>query len=213
MNRTSVFLVDDHGIFTEALQVLLETRPQYVVVGRSDSCLEALEQIRECCPDIVILDLSMPDMNGIEATRRLRSEFEDIRIIALTMHKEEAFAAHFFAAGGAGYLVKDTDAQCLFTALEAVQKGEQFISPTLSEQQIRRYLNSRRRSLPGLSKREKKVLKLIAEGRSRKEISEILNISLRTVDTHRTNIRTKLGCKNTAELVRYAVRKELVDYI
>jgi two-component system response regulator NreC len=214
MRNYNVFLVDDHTIFSESLKLLLEARREFCVIGSSDSCRSAVDQVKACKPDLILMDLSMPDMSGIEATRRIAKELPDTKVVALTMHKDEGFVARFFNAGGSGYLVKDADAQCLFGALKAVCRGERFLSPSLSGENIDIYRQPPvEKQQPKLSAREREVLKLIAEGKSRKEIGKILNISVRTLDTHRTNILLKLGCKSTAELVHYAVRRELVELI
>ena len=214
MRNYNVFLVDDHTIFSESLKLLLEARREFCVIGSSDSCRSAVDQVKECKPDLILMDLSMPDMSGIEATRRIAKELPDTKVVALTMHKDEGFVARFFNAGGSGYLVKDADAQCLFGALKAVCRGERFLSPSLSGENIDIYRQPPvEKQRPKLSAREREVLKFIAEGKSRKEIGKILNISVRTLDTHRTNILLKLGCKSTAELVHYAVRRQLVELI
>ncbi|MFP3869533.1 MAG: response regulator [Syntrophobacteria bacterium] len=214
MRRLDVFLVDDHTIFTQSLKLLLETRPEFRVIGSTHTCRSAIDQVRECRPDLILMDLSMPDMNGIEATRQITKLLPDTKVVALTVHSDDRFVVRFFEAGGSGYLVKDTDARCLFGALVAIHKGERVVSPSISSQRIDRYLQLHRADpLNKLSSREKDVLKLIAAGRGRKEISKILNISVRTLDTHRSNVLMKLGCKTTAELVHYAVRMNLVDLI
>ena len=214
MQSYNVFLVDDHTIFVESLKLLLEARPEFRVVGSTDSCHSAVEQARECKPDLILMDLSLPDMSGIEATRRIIEELPETRVVALTMHKDEGFVARFFEAGGSGYLLKDTDAQCLFGALKAVCRGERFLSPSFSSENIDGHRQPpQEERQPKLSPREKQVLKLIAAGKSRQDIGKILNISVRTLDTHRTNILLKLGCKSTAELVHYAVRRQLVEVI
>jgi DNA-binding NarL/FixJ family response regulator len=160
------------------------------------------------------MDISMPDLSGIEATRLIIKALPETKVVALTMHKDEGFVAQFFEAGGSGYLVKDADAQCLFGALKAICRGERFLSPSISGHQIKGYEEiGEEKERPKLSPREREVLKLIAEGKSRKEIGKRLNISVRTLDTHRTNILLKLGCKSTAELVHYAVRRNLVELI
>ena len=213
MRSYNVFLVDDHTIFVESLKLLLEARTEFCVIGSTDSCRSALAQVKKSKPDLILMDLSMPDMSGIEATRRITKQLPDTKVVALTMHKDEGFVARFFEAGGSGYLLKDTDAQCLFGALKAVCRGERFLSPSLSGENIDGYWQPAEEKRPKLSRREKEVLRLIAEGKSRTDIGKILNISVRTLDTHRTNILLKLGCKSTAELVHYAVRRQLVELI
>jgi len=212
MRKLRVFLVDDHTIFVDCLQVLLETRSEYEVVGKAGDCTSAIEAVKTCRPDVVLMDLSMPDMSGIEATRQILAALPRTRVVALTMHKEEAFVAGFFHVGGSAYLVKDTDAKCLFVALAAASRGERYLSPSLTGRHLSDYLqgNPERRS-QRLSVRELEVLRLIAQGRGRKEISTLLNISVRTLDTHRTNIMMKLGCKSTAELVHEALRANLIE--
>ena len=214
MQKHNVFLVEDHTIFAESLKLLLEARPEFCVIGSTDSCRSAVDMAKKCRPDLILMDLSMPDMSGIEATRLIVKELPDTKVVALTMHKDDGFVAQFFEAGGSGYLVKDADAQCLFGALEAVCRGERFLSPSIESEQMDEYPEvTEEKERPKLSPREKEVLKLIAAGKSRKEIGRILNISVRTLDTHRTNILLKLGCKSTAELVHYAVRRNLVELI
>ena len=213
MNSYNVFLVDDHTIFVESLKLLLEARREFCVIGSTDSCRSALDQVKKCQPDLILMDLSMPDMSGIEATRRITKQLPHTKVVALTMHKDEGFVARFFEAGGSGYLLKDTDAQCLFSALKAVCRGQRFLSPSLSGENIDGFRQPAEERRPKLSRREKEVLRLIAEGKSRTEIGKILNISVRTLDTHRTNILLKLGFKSTAELVHYAVRRQLVELI
>jgi DNA-binding NarL/FixJ family response regulator len=211
MGKLKVFLVDDHRIFIDSLQVLLETRAAYEVVGKAGDCTSAIEAVKACRPDVVLMDLSMPDMSGIEATRQILAALPRTRVVALTMHKEEAFVAGFFEAGGSAYLVKDTDARCLFVALTAVSRGERYLSPSMAGRRLSDYVqNNPERRSQRLSARELEVLRLIAEGKGRKEISKVLNISVRTLDTHRTNIMIKLGCKSTAELVHQALRANLV---
>lgn len=214
MRQHKVFLVDDHTIFAESLKLLLEARPEFRVVGSTHSCRYAVECVKECRPDLILMDISVPDMSGIEATRRIKKALPETKVVALTMHKDEGFVSQFFQAGGSGYLVKDTDARCLFGALKAICSGERFLSPSLSWEHINGYSQVHdEKQPPKLSPREKEVLRLIAQGKSRQEIGRALNISVRTLDTHRTNILMKLGCKSTAELVHYAVRKSLVELI
>ena len=214
MRRHNVFLVEDHTIFAESLKLLLEARPEFCVIGSTDSCYSAVDMAKKCRPDLILMDISLPDMSGIEATRLITEELPNTKVVALTMHKDDGFVAQFFEAGGSGYLVKDADAQCLFDALEAVCRGERFLSPSIMNEHMDGYQEiAGEKEQPKLSPREKEVLKLIAEGKSRKDIGRILNISVRTLDTHRTNILLKLGCKSTAELVHYAVRRNLVELI
>ena len=214
MQKYNVFLVDDHTIFAESLKLLLEARPEFCVIGSTDSCHSAIDRVKKCRPDLVLMDISMPDLSGIEATRLIIKALPDTKVVALTMHKDEGFVAQFFEAGGSGYLVKDADAQCLFGALRAICRGERFLSPSISGNQVKGYDEiGEEKKRPKLSPREREVLKLIAEGKSRKEIGKRLNISVRTLDTHRTNSLLKLGSKSTAELVHYAVRRKLVDLI
>jgi DNA-binding NarL/FixJ family response regulator len=129
MQTLKVFLVDHHTIFIESLKVLMETRPDYVVVGKTCDCRSAIKEVKKCRPDLVLMDLSMPDMGGIEATHEIARQLPQTKVVALTMHRDEGFVAQFFEAGGSGYLAKDSDARCFFDALEAVCKGEQFLTP------------------------------------------------------------------------------------
>jgi DNA-binding NarL/FixJ family response regulator len=211
MGKLTIFLIDDHTIFTDSLQVLIETRPEYEVVGKAGDCTSAIEAVKQCQPDVVLMDLSMPDMSGIEATRQILEALPQTKVMALTMHKEEPFVTRFFQAGGSAYLVKDTDAKCLFVAIAAASRGERYLSPSLPGRHIAGYLQDEPERRPQrLSARELEVLRLIVEGKGRREIGKLLNISVRTLDTHRNNIMLKLGCKSTAELVHYAVRANLL---
>jgi DNA-binding NarL/FixJ family response regulator len=211
MGKLTIFLIDDHTIFTDSLQVLIETRPEYEVVGKAGDCTSAIEAVKQCQPDVVLMDLSMPDMSGIEATRQILEVLPQTKVLALTMHKEEPFVTRFFQAGGSAYLVKDTDAKCLFVAIAAASRGERYLSPSLLGRHIAGYVQDEPERKPQrLSARELEVLRLIAEGKGRREIGKLLNISVRTLDTHRNNIMLKLGCKSTAELVHYAVRANLL---
>jgi DNA-binding NarL/FixJ family response regulator len=211
MGKLTIFLIDDHTIFTDSLQVLIETRPEYEVVGKAGDCTSAIEAVKQCQPDVVLMDLSMPDMSGIEATRQILEVLPQTKVLALTMHKEEPFVTRFFQAGGSAYLVKDTDAKCLFVAIAAASRGERYLSPSLLGRHIAGYVQDEPERKPQrLSARELEVLRLIAAGKGRREIGKLLNISVRTLDTHRNNIMLKLGCKSTAELVHYAVRANLL---
>lgn len=213
MQNRRIFIADDHVLVREGLKLLIGNRPGFEIAGEAGDGLELLSLLkRSPAPDAVILDISMPKLRGIEAIREIRYIHPEMRVLVLTMHKDEDFLCQAFLAGADGYLLKEDVTEELFDALGAVLNGEIYISPLLGVELKNAWIKTYRgqKGLPAvdvLSTREKEVLKLVAEGESSKEIADHLCISVRTVDHHRARIMEKLHLKGTADLIRYALTK------
>lgn len=210
-----VLLADDHGIVRRGLRALLETEPGITVVAEAADGLEALRLATEQHPDILILDVGMPKLNGIEVAARAQKLDRPPRSIILSMHSDESYIIRALAAGARAYLLKDATDEDLLPAVRAVAAGKPYFSPAVTAVLVEDYV--RRLQSKGLSDtyhlltdREKEVLQLLAEGRSNKEVATVLALSLSTVETHRGNLMQKLNLHNTAEIVLYAVRKRLI---
>lgn len=208
-----IVLADDHQLLRQGLRRILQEQPGLEVIGEAADGLELLNLLRFVSPDMVILDISMPNLRGIEAIHEIRHHNSQIRVLILTMHRDHEYLYQVVAAGGDGYLLKeDADSQ-LFAAIEKIRSGCLYVSPKLVDGLAHDWVKTCRGSgknagfAETLSHREREVLKLIAEGKSSKDIAELLFISNRTVDRHRENIMDKLNLKKTAELVKYAISK------
>jgi DNA-binding NarL/FixJ family response regulator len=217
MTTYRIVIADDHALFREGLKMVLGQRPDFVIAGEASDGLELLSLLKHGPPpDLVILDISMPRLRGIEAIREIKSVNDKIRIMVLTMHKDERLLCEAFIAGADGYLLKENVTTELFGALDSVLRGAGHISSLMDKELKGAWMNLFRQQkvvLPDdkLSTREKEVLKLVAEGASNKEIGDKLNISVRTVDHHRARIIEKLNLKSTAELIRYAISKAYIS--
>lgn len=205
-----IVLADDHKMFRQGVKMIIDETDDLEVIGEADDGLELLELLKTKSPQMVILDISMPRMRGVEATREIKIIDPGMKILILTMHRNKELLYHCFSAGAEGYLLKeDTDTE-LFSAIEAIRKGRSYVSPILSidlADDLTRIYSGRQHPLERLTLREREVLTLISEGKTRKEIADSLYISVHTVGHHRSNIMRKLQMKKTAELVKYAVRK------
>ena len=210
MKPYQIILADDHKMFRQGVRKIIDETDDLEVIGEAGDGLELLELLKKLSPQMVILDISMPKMRGVEATREIKIIDPGIKILILTMHRNKELLYHCFSAGAEGYLLKeDTDTE-LFSAVDAIRRGRSYVSPILSldlADDLTRIYSGRQHPLERLTLREREVLKLISEGKSRKEIAESLYISVHTVGHHRTNILRKLNIKKTANLVKYAVRK------
>ncbi|HKI49856.1 MAG TPA: response regulator transcription factor [Desulfobacteria bacterium] len=210
MEPYQIVLADDHKMFRQGVKMIIDETDDLEVIGEADDGLELLELLKKVSPQMVIMDISMPKMRGVEATREIKIINPGMKILILTMHRNKELLYHCFSAGAEGYLLKeDTDTE-LFSAIEAIRTGRSYVSPILSldlADDLTRIYSGRQHPLERLTLREREVLTLISEGKSRKEIAESLFISVHTVGHHRTNIMRKLQMKKTAELVKYAVRK------
>ena len=210
-----ILLADDHGIVRRGLKSLLESQPGLSVIGEAADGLEALRLCSELSPDLLIIDISMPLMNGIEVASRAHKLEAAPGVIILSMHADESYIMRALAAGARGYLVKDATDEDLIPAVRAVAAGKPFFSPTVAAVLMEDYVRQlRARGLSDsyelLTVREREILQLLAEGRSNKEVAALLDVGLSTVETHRANLMQKLNLHNTAEIVLYAVRKGII---
>ncbi len=216
MRRIRLFLVDDHVIFRQSLTQLLETDDRCEIVGEAGDGREALKEIQKVRPDIVLLDISMPGLNGLEAISLILKQLPDTKTIVLSMHDESRYICNALKRGAAGYLTKGSDAEELFSAITCVQGGEVYLGKQINQQVIQDYvglLQDRQVNSPieTLTGREREVLQLVAEGHTGKEIAEALNISYKTVEHHRHNLMVKLSCDNLPQLVCLAAREGIIS--
>lgn len=215
MRQVRLFLVDDHVIFRQSLTQLLTTNNQYVIVGEASNGREAVKKIMVVKPDVVLLDISMPELNGLETISMIVRELPDTRVIILSMHDESRYICNALKRGASGYLTKGSDADELFTAISKVSEGEVYLDPHINQRVIRDYLDliqGREVVTPieTLSAREREVFQLVAEGRTGKEIADRLNISYKTVEHHRHNLMVKLSCGNLSQLIRLAASEGII---
>ncbi len=213
--KIRVVLIDDHTVVRKGIRVLLEQEPDIEVVAEAEDGLKGVDVCVEYEPDVVVLDMALPLLSGVEAARKIREKVPGARILILSMYDDEEYILDSFKVGVSGYILKDVVVSDLVSAVQSVYRGSTFLSPSVSEK-LRRQLQegqTRGGSKQGpakLTSRERQILKLIAEGYTSKQISEILKISFKTVQTHRAHIMEKLGVHSTAELTRYAVTKGLL---
>ncbi len=210
-----ILLADDHGIVRRGMRALLESEPGMEVVGEAPDGREALRLCETLQPDIAILDIAMPKLNGISVAEQALKQSPGLKVIILSMHADESYVVRALMAGARGYLLKEATDEDLLPAVRAVAAGKSFFSPAVSRMLVEDYLRQlQQRGLQDsydlLTAREKDVLQLLAEGRSNKEVAALLNVGVSTVETHRTKLMQKLGLHNTAEIVLYAVRKRIV---
>jgi two-component system response regulator NreC len=214
--KVKILVVDDHAIVREGVRMILAKESDLEVVGEAGDGAQALELTERVHPDVVIMDISMPGMGGVEATQTLRNKYPDVQVLALTMHEDESYVFQLLRAGAAGYVLKRAAAQDLVQAVRAAAKGEAFLYPSVARKVVEDYLRrvetgEERERYDGLTSREKEILTLIAQGLSNQQIAEKLFISIKTVQTHRAHILEKLGLHDRTELVRYAIRKGLIE--
>jgi len=216
-NRITVLLAEDHMIVREGLKKLLETESDIEVVGEATNGRQAVELNQKLRPDVIVMDIAMPQLNGLEATRQILKTFPAVKVIILSAHSDDAYVESATALGASGYLVKQTSAHFLSEAIRDVQKGKTFFSPTVSKRFHKRQQESLdRKGLPKanvgrLSSREVEVLQLIAEGEANKQIAESLSISIKTVEKHREHLMRKLDIHDTAGLTRYAIETGIIE--
>ena len=215
MHTIKVVVADDHTILRQGIKALLDNQAGIEVIGEAKDGREALTLIERLQPDVILMDIAMPGLNGLEATRRIKKKFPKIKVLVLTMYTNEEYVFQILQAGANGYLVKETAFQDLISAITAVYRDEAFMSPSISKKVINRYTQRAQKTndttCDVLTTREREVLQLIAEGSSSKKIAEALFISPKTVETHRTHIMDKLNIHNRTDLVKYAIRKGIVD--
>lgn len=214
--RIRVLLVDDHAILREAIRALFSGYEDIVLVGEAASGREAIEKTRETRPDVVLMDITMPDMDGLEATQRIHRELPNVKILVLTQHENAEYISSSVKVGASGYLPKRAVSADLISAVRALHHNGSYLYPSVAQKFIKDYLGRTDvRAAAGpqtqLTAREAEILKLVAEGRTSRQIAAQLGIAVKTVITHRTNIMRKLGVRNRAELVKYAIRKRIID--
>lgn len=216
MNQIRILIAEDHRIVRDGLHMLLQSEPDFVVVAEAENGREAVAQAQETHPDVAILDISMPDLSGLEATRLIKTESPQTQVLILTMHESDEYFFRALQAGASGYVLKKAATQDLIEAARAVARGEAFLYPSVAKKLIGDYV---RRVRPGeedggyasLSDREREVLLLLAQGLSNQEIANGLAITQSTLQTHRSHILEKLGLRTTADLIKYAVQHGLVS--
>ena len=208
-----VLLVDDHAIIREGLRSLLEKQPEMEVIADTDDGRKAIELVRELLPDIVIMDITMPGLNGIEATRQITAEFPDVKVIALSIHSKRRYVADMLSAGATGYILKECLFDELVQAIKAIAAGGRYLSPRITDvvvsDYVKRLSTSADSPFEALKTREREVLQLVAEGKSTKQIALELHVSTKTIEANRRQIMEKLNIHNVAELTKYAVREGL----
>lgn len=209
-----VLIADDHQLFREGLVNLISSAPDIEVIGEAKDGKEATEKNKELKPDVVLIDIGMPEMNGIEATRILKKQQPNVKIIAVSMHSDRQFVKGILEAGADGYLLKNCTYRQLIDAIQSVVEGKKYLSDDITEMVIQGYLDPAEEvsdNQSDLSERELEILKLYAEGKSTREISEKLFISVKTVGTHKQHIFEKLGLKSNADMVKYAIKEGLIQ--
>ncbi|MGA2172959.1 MAG: response regulator transcription factor [Sedimentisphaerales bacterium] len=208
-----ILLVDDHAIIRQGLCSLLEKQPDIEVVGAADDGRKAIQLVRETAPDIVIMDISMPNLNGIDATRKIVGESNNVKVIALSIHSSQRFVTEMLKAGASGYILKECLFDELVEAIQTVLNGGIYLSPKITgvvvDDYVNRLSNKYQPEAPALTAREREVLQLLAEGKSTKQIAQQLHVSSKTIESNRRNIMEKLSIHSVAELTKYAVREGL----
>ena len=212
---TRLLLVDDHAVVRSGLKMLLSGHSEMEIVGEADSAAGALQEVERTHPDVILMDIGLPDKTGIEATREIKKKFPDVKIVALTIHEDEEYFFQMLDAGASGYVPKRAAPEELITAIRVAAAGEVYLYPSMAKLLVRDYLNAERPAeeklnLGGLTDREREVLTHLAEGASNDEIAAALVISPKTVERHRENIMRKLNLHSRSELVRYAIRKGII---
>jgi two-component system, NarL family, response regulator NreC len=209
--KTRVLLADDHSVVRQGFRMILSNQPDFDVVGEAANGRQAVELAGELLPDVIVMDVSMPELNGIEATRRIGQVSPRTRVIALSMHKDAVYVREILRAGARGYLLKDAMDSDLIGAVRAVARGEGYISPAVSDAVLNDYRKHVTDPIDLLTSREREVLQLIAEGKTNKDIATVLKLSVYTVEAHRGRIMEKLNLHSTGEIVRFAIRNGLID--
>jgi len=214
LNEYKILLADDHKIVRDGLRALLEKEPGMSVIAEANNGRATVQLARELLPDLVIMDIGMPDLNGIDATRQIVAELPSVKVIALSMHSDRRFVVQMFRAGASGYLLKDCAFEELARAVRAVLKDQTYLSPAVTGPVMEGYLHHLATAvdeMSALSPREREVLQLLAEGKSTKEVAAVLCVSIKTVETHRQQIMGKLNIHSVAELIKYAIREGLTS--
>jgi DNA-binding NarL/FixJ family response regulator len=211
MQKIRVLIVDDHTIVRDGISALLEITGDIEVVGEAENGLEALKMVRELLPDVVLMDVSMPVMDGLESTRRINKELPKIKVLVLTQHDDKEYVFPVIEAGASGFISKVAASSELVAGIRAVYQGDSYLSPSVARLLVEDYqqggIHLKSDPYEGLTDREREVLKLAAEGYTTLEIADILVVSKKTIEGHKTNLMAKLGIRNRTELIKYALRK------
>jgi two-component system response regulator NreC len=211
---STVLLVDDHAMLREGLHMVLDAQPGITVVGEAEDGREALDLVEQLHPDIVVMDIAMPNLNGAEATRQIKRRFPSTRVVILTMHENRQYLAQILGAGAIGVVLKRAAGTELVQAVKAAGRGESFFSPAIATMMLEDYRFHR--AVEGhdegdtLTEREREILQLVAEGKSNKEIADLLTLSIKTVQTHRSHLMQKLDAHDRTELVKYAIQHGII---
>ena len=216
MKQIRILLADDHNVMRKGLRLLLESQPGFTVVAEAADGRQAVEQAEATSPDVVVLDIAMPNLSGIEAAQRIISQRPSTSVVILSMHSDEGYVLRALKAGAKGYLLKDSVEGDLIEAITTVHQGKTFFSREIGKMLVEDYIREIRArgsedSYELLTSREREILQLLAEGKSNKEIAGALNLSSHTVETHRRNLQDKLNLHSFAELILYAVRKRIIS--
>jgi len=211
MSRLRILLADDHEMVRKGLRATIEGQDAWEVCGEARTGREAVAKATALRPHIVVMDFAMPELNGLEATRQIRAAVPETEILILSMHESEKLVGELLAAGARGYLLKTDAGESLVAALEALSEHKPYFTPKVSAVVLRGFLNPETQESPELTPREREIVQLIAEGKATKEIADVLGISVKTAETHRTNLMRKLDLHSTADVVRYAIRNQIVQ--
>jgi len=213
--KIRLFLVDDHQVVRTGLRMLLDNEEDVQIVGEAGTAREAMEAVEKLKPDVILMDIGLPDMSGIEATHKIKIAHPDMAVVALTIHEDEEYFFRMLDAGASGYVPKRAAPEELLTAIRSAAKGEVYLYPSMAKLLVKDYLAQERTldgasSVDGLTSREQEVLKYLVEGENNEDIARVLVISPKTVARHRENIMHKLNLHSRSELVRYAIRKGII---
>lgn len=216
MGKIRVLLAEDHTIVRKGLRALLDDETDIEVVGEAEDGRETVRQVERVHPDVVLMDITMPLLNGVEATRQIKAQYPEVQVLGLTRHENEEYIYQLLRAGASGYVVKQAAPAELVEAIRAVSQSETYLSPSINPSVVEEYIRQAKAMVKSgpderLTPREREVLQLVAEGRTNREIAQVLSISVKTVEHHRANLMSKLDLYSAAELTQYAIRTGVID--
>ncbi len=215
MNKINILLADDHTIVRDGIRALIDDEPDMQVIAEAEDGYSSVRLACDLTPDVVLMDIAMPRLNGMEATQQIKKNCPQVKVLVLTMHENEEYIRRVLACGAMGYILKDAAAKDLLGAIRSVYNGEMVLSPAITRLVIEDYLRwgdlQTNNISNGLTQREREILQLIAEGNTNKQIAEILSISVKTVQAHRNNLMSKLDLHDRSDLIKYAIRKKIID--